>query len=765
MIRVATVQCPPAADRRSRVWLSAVVLAWGMQAIVTQSILLREAFVLMFGSELAWGIVLSAWLAGVAVGSWLAGWAVQRWVRAELGLTAVLTGLCVVSCAELWLFRGARASLGVAPGEFLPLTATALAAIALVSPAGVLIGAAFPFACRVTTDGSIGRVYALESAGSLVGGAAFSFWAVEHVAPIESLLACCAITLAALSGLVRSTPAAVLLGVTSAGALLVAVLGGDVLDQRLVERRWRDLAPGYELCAEADSRYQNLAVGGRENQYTLYSNGQVVSDFPDPYTFVPRAHTWMCQHPAPGHVLVLGGGVEGLLAEILLHPIEHVDYVEPDPRQTELIRPFLSDADREALTDSRVTVHTVDTRYFVKTQTDRFDLVIARLPEPMSALGARLYTREFYGELRRSMTARSVLCMTAGAMPAQLSAASAEYLASIRATLQTHFPHVTIGWGDPAQVLAATVDGLVTTDPTELVGRYERRGVESKLFRPAWFDGATDWLDPEKVRMRAAELDAVQRVEVSTDLRPAIYMQRLALWERMSGEGARGIVARLRSVGLAELIGALVSVGVAVLLVCRLRRGAVVLSIGSTGFVTMALSIVWLFAFQNLYGHVYQRIGWIVALFMGGLAAGSWIASRGDTANAAWRLVLVDASMAVLSMAAPLALSALGGLQTGPLALTLVECGVSVMVALTGVLGGAAFALAGAVRFGETGCTGSAAGLLFGADHAGACLGAMLCGILLVPVFGTAAAAMLLAGIKFASAALVGGAMAHTLKR
>ena len=46
------------------------------------------------------------------------------------------------------------------------------------------------------------------------------------------------------------------------------------------------------------------------------------------------------------------------------------------------------------------------------------------------------------------------------------------------------------------------------------------------------------------------------------------------------------------------------------------------------GFATMALSIIWLFAFQNLYGYVYQRIGWIIAIFMGGLVIGCELVNR-----------------------------------------------------------------------------------------------------------------------------------------
>ncbi|GAG45092.1 unnamed protein product, partial [marine sediment metagenome] len=166
----------------------------------------------------------------------------------------------------------------------------------------------------------------------------------------------------------------------AAAALLLAAGAGDALNRRLVERRWRNIAPGYELRAEAESKYQNLAVGQRAEQFTLYCNGQATTDFPDPYTFVRQAHLWMYQHPSPRRVLVLGGGAEGLLAEILRHPIEHVDYVETDPEQIELIEPYLAAADRRALHDDRVTVHHTDARYFVKTQRARFDLVIARLP-------------------------------------------------------------------------------------------------------------------------------------------------------------------------------------------------------------------------------------------------------------------------------------------------------------------------------------------------------------------------------------------------
>jgi spermidine synthase len=840
----------PTSATGPRVWLGLLVVAWGAQAIVTQSLLLREALVLMFGSEFAWGIVLFAWLLGVALGALLGGWLAEREAvrrRPDVGLVVVLLLLSVAACVELWVFRGARAWLGIQPGELLPLPKTALAAMLFVSPASALVGMAFPFACCIGRVGwasptsserqvdylteeprasapadsrtvptsprehaeggqcppylSFGHVYALESAGSLIGGAAFSFWAVEHLSPIQTALICGAATAIASAGLLaarqRRPYGAAGFALVGVAAVLLATLVGDAWNRRLVARRWHCIAPGYELVAETESKYQNLAVGRRAGQYTLYCDGQVSADFPDPYTFAPLAHFWMCQHPEPRTVLVLGGGAEGLLSEMLLHPIEHIDYVETDPRQIALIRSYLTEVDRDALNDPCVTVHHVDARYYVKTQRDRFDLVIARLPEPTSALRARFYTDEFYAELRQAMTPRSVLCMTATAAPGELPAISLEYLASIRATLKRHFPHLIVGWDNPAQLLAATAPRLISTDPNELARRYTQRGVESEMFHPVWFDGATDWLEPGKLARRAAELDALGDVPISTDMHPSIYIERLVLWEAATSGGVgpgrteTSVLARLRSVSVTHVAALLLLGYVLTVMLCRLRRrardgwatGAVTLSVATTGFATMALSIVWLFAFQNLYGYVYQRIGWIIALFMAGLVMGCALGQRvgwalptspfdatrrsPDTnggrcppylrASArVWRcLIGVDLLLAVLALAVPFVLPALGALPASPRVFLLVELCVSIMVVLTGVLGGATFALAGRLQLGATGRTGATAGSVVGADHAGACLGALLCGILLVPVLGTATAAFLLAGMKLASAAVL----------
>lgn len=115
-------------------------------------------------------------------------------------------------------------------------------------------------------------------------------------------------------------------------------------------------------------------------------------------------------------------------------------------------------------------------------------------------------------------------------------------------------------------------------------------------------------------------------------------------------------------------------------------------------------------------------------------------------------LIGVDVSLAVLALAVPVLWPLLARLQTSAGALRGVEIAVSIMVVMTGVLGGAAFPLAAQLPHGAPERFGATAARVVAADHAGACLGALLCGVLLVPVCGTAATAWLLAGMKLVAA-------------
>ena len=141
------------------------------------------------------------------------------------------------------------------------------------------------------------------------------------------------------------------------------------------------------------------------------------------------------QHPNPRHVLLIGGGAEGLIGEILKHPIETLDYVELDPKLLILLDPYLSSEAKQALNDPRVSTFYADGRYYVK-QTDRFyDIVILNLPDPTNAMLNRFYTLEFFQELRRILNPRGIV-ITELSSSLHLQEKAVNYAGSLYKTLR-----------------------------------------------------------------------------------------------------------------------------------------------------------------------------------------------------------------------------------------------------------------------------------------------------------------------------------------
>lgn len=793
--------------RRDQTALVALLLTWGAAAVIAQSILLRETTVLFFAGEISWGIMLFAWLVGVGFGAALGGSLSRRVRRVDRWLACFVAAFALAGPLSIVLLRSARGWLDVGPGQYIPLAQMAWLSGLLVSPFGLLIGVAFPLACRAVRGqddaARIGRVYLIESAGSLVGGLAFTFVLVGRVnAPTllalwgAGLLAAAAIWLRArqasdttqtASGTGRRHDASHaasapnlrnkrLAAAPAIGACVLcaaALSTGDRIDAWSILRRWRTFASGLDLRASIESRYQNLALGWREGQFGLYANGHPTMTFPEPTALRWPGQVALCQHPNPRRVLLLGGGVNGMLAEVLTHTcVERVDLVELDPEALRLVRPFLPERDRRALDDSRTEVIHEDARRFVQDADGPYDMVIGRFGPPASAMVARFYTVEFYRRLAEIMSPDGVLVFETETSPAELRPESAACTASIDRTLREVFDDVVVGWGPNPLVLACRSTGVLTTDVDLLARRLAARGVSAGHFAPEDF-AMSDQLNATLVAKRRAELNAVPRPAINTDFHPAIYLLWLQRWEQEMRERT---ARRLEQVdtnrefasgdAFARLgrfqpgtAAALVGLALAAWLGWRLARhgrgrglaaGIVLGSLGSTGFATMAAEVVILFAYQSLRGYVYEQVGAVIGLFMFGLCLGSAGMNRlllKRSVGRSW-LAGLDLILAAMVLAVPtlLAVADRAGQQW---LMTVVIYG---GVVAFGVLGGAAFPLGARFHGALDGRAERTAGAIDAADHLGACLGALFTGVILVPGIGIQATCVGLAGLKGLSA-------------
>jgi spermidine synthase len=115
----------------------------------------------------------------------------------------------------------------------------------------------------------------------------------------------------------------------------------------------------------------------------------------------------MAVHPAARRVLVLGGGDGLAVREVLKHPhVMEVVLVDLDPEMTRLAvdNPLLRGLNGGSLLDPRVRVVNQDALIWLsEPPLSLFDAAFVDFPDPHNFSLGKLYTRHFYGLLRRRL--------------------------------------------------------------------------------------------------------------------------------------------------------------------------------------------------------------------------------------------------------------------------------------------------------------------------------------------------------------------------
>ena len=479
----------------------------------------------------------------------------------------------------------------------------------------------------------------------------------------------------------------------------------------------------------------------------------------------------MTQHPAPERVLLIGGGMGGLIREMLKHPVDELDYIELDPVLIESTKKYLPPDEIKALSDKRVKIFHVDGRYFVKRAKaeKKYDLIFVNIPDPSTAFLNRFYTLEFFQEGNGILEKNGVFAIGISSAVNYLGEEVGNYTGSVYQTIHSVFPHVIVSPGQTNYYFASNSFDTATFDIQALIKRYVERGVKSEYFSEHVFHTL---LPPETVRFITEEVTSRKGLKVNTDTKPVTYFFNLMLWDKLSGSQLGSILVWLERSHLKTFL-----IPVFVFLVCRIvyvvvfrrsldaqQRFNSIAAIATTGFAGMALEIILIYVFQNIYGYVYEKIGLIIAVFMFGLAMGSGISNRlilqrtsagekgfsnkvSERKEKYWIkiLIVLEAAIVVYASIMPLILNQLSFLFFDS------EYLFMVLVVITGVLTGIEFPISSKLYFLRRGKLGVTAGTINSADHAGAFIGAILTGVLFVPLFGITGSCIIIAGLNLMS--------------
>jgi len=724
----------------------------GFAATVGQILLIRELMVIFYGHELSTGIVLASWLMWTALGSLGLGRIVEGIRPKSLVFALGQLFLSLVLPLSVLALRYAKVLWGIPPGEVIGLSTMLTMAFSFLAPFCLVSGFLFPLACALLHEQqrmrarSAGISYLYEAVGAASGGVLFTYVLVGRANPIEIALfvsmGLCLSSILLAFGETRAVPLlrwlTGLLAIGAMGAEGYCLTQGDQLNQRSRAHQWGY----YHLLASRDSIYGNLAVLSLKDQISVYENGLWMFSHPDPRTSEESVHFALLQHDAPERVLLIGGGISNSLSQILKHPsIEAIDYVELDPMVISLGRAYLPRASIDPLDDPRVQIHHTDGRAFVKRAKGPYDVIIVNLPDPMTAQINRFYTIEFFREASRILASKGIFALSATASENIIGPTLAQYLASVYRSMKAIFPAVIAYPGGTARFFG-TMEGSLISDPTILVSRIQRRGLELQFVREYYivFNLSEE---RQKYLQSLLESDSAP-TPVNRDLKPVCYFYDVVHWSAQYQPLAKRIFLRLSGLHLGEVFGGLALITLALSIVLlrsgqRFRKKAAILpAVLVSGWTEMTLEIVIILVFQVFYGFLYDKIGMIIAGFMIGLVGGSWTMTRGLSVlkRPVRALLAVQGGLACYSLILLLVITILHGLTDISRSFLIIEILFPLLTALAGFLGGLHFPLANHVYLEDDPEVGVTAGLVNGVDLLGSSIGAILAGIIILPILG-----------------------------
>ncbi|TCO72561.1 polyamine aminopropyltransferase [Rhodovulum euryhalinum] len=197
-------------------------------------------------------------------------------------------------------------------------------------------------------------------------------------------------------------------------------------------------------------------------------------------------HVPILAHGAARRVLIIGGGDGGMAREVLRHAsIDHVTMVEIDAGVVDFSKQYLPMLSQGAFDDPRLRLVIDDGAAFLRTTTDRFDVIVVDSTDPIGP-GEVLFTDTFYGHAKRALTKDGIL-VTQNGVPFMQGDELTNTMRAFKAlfgdwgcylaTIPTYAGGpMAFGWGTDGQGRAVPLDTLAD--------RFASAGIETGYYTP-----------------------------------------------------------------------------------------------------------------------------------------------------------------------------------------------------------------------------------------------------------------------------------------
>jgi len=571
--------------------LKSLILLSGFVATVNQVLLIREISTVFQGNELLMGWTIGAWMLFTGIGTLLGRNLAQKLdTQKALNTVIILIGilpLCFVVLMNVFKNTIFPPGILVNPVHFFIIL------VLVLSPVGLLSGYLFSLLVNNYKKEQSGfvKVYALEAIGSMFGGLVVSLVFIYWFSILQSLLMVMFLIVSILFVLQKK----VIQLVGSIAISLIIIFSFTVpLDQYLKSF----LFINQKVIQSRETYYGNLTVTENADQYNIYENGILSFTTDNVIIREEYVHYALLQRIDPTNILLVGGGISGMLSEILKYPsIVSIDYIELNPQLIETVKSYIPYP-----TDDKINLIFGDGRKFLYGTNSKYDIAIFAIQDPSSLQANRFYTLEFISILKKKLNPGAVVLLSHSPAGNYIDSETAKIEGSIYHTLKNEFKNVKIIPGENDYFLAS--DTALNIQISKLAAISP---IQNIYVNPFYID---DYSIVE--RSRYIEQNIIKQNIINSDKKPLpVFYHTLKFLSQFDKENMFYLLFPVFILLLPVFFMRSVSVGIFV-----------------TGFTGSAIELLLIFSFQTFYGYVYSALGLIIAVFMGGLAVGSLYCSK-----------------------------------------------------------------------------------------------------------------------------------------
>ncbi len=734
------------------------VVMLGVFSIIAQVFLFRDFLFFFDGNEIAIGVFLFGWLGWIGIGGFF--WRVSGLLRYAGAFFIYLLMLYPPAfILQKSLLFNARWMFGVQEFELMGLFSMIGGAILFSFPVSFLTGLLFVSAVEWKTKlgENVGVIYILEAFGSALGALLATLlicygWGDETIFLFSSAMLFGGAGLNIFWKEERKSQAPYFLALLISGATIVLLMDGfggrwSYCNDSMA---WRRVVKSGTYKGSFQTPQAKYLYGNDSHGFTILSFGTACDALNYTESVVLDLGFNLSQMPAAKKVMVIGqGGFALSRAFSMLPQVTDLIWLEIDHNYPAKLISVLPNEFLPVPVKMRIPGKDV-IQWLRQHQVREFDLIIVRLPPPDLLALSRYYGIDFIKLLHGSLRRNGVVSFAFAGGENYLSEESSGVGGLLLNNLQREFSNIILQPGEKSCYYASD-ERWITADPALLASRLAGLQGVSTNFPLTYFEIAFDPLRAEQQMVKYRKTgEKIAHIAVANGMATsADFIFTVAgIFKKISGRLISPVLIMEYSsrlwwwfvVALSAVMVVVSFLGLKYrqhhdlpVLWIETDRMLGYFSINCLVFLGSAaiisLNILLLTAFQIVYGSVFLYFGLLVAVLMIGMVAGGICAER-------YRMMsMVGGSVLLLLLALSLLL------------LLRQQQSFVVYPALNWCIGwiGGMYLPRAAKLLRQRACVpGRAAAWLSASDYAGGACGGLITMIVLIPVFGVAATALLI---------------------